>query len=89
MKHLSRNFILFVASLVTAAGPVIAAPVAVARVKAPPLPPGSQKAQLQMGMNPMEVARARHAHKKPKKDKTLDDTRTSLVVPTPAATPAK
>jgi hypothetical protein len=84
VKHLSRNFILLMASLVTAAGPVAAAV-----VKAPPLPPGSQKVKLQIGMDPLETARAKHAHKKPKKDKKLDDTRTSLVVPTPAATPAK
>lgn len=66
-----------------------AALAATSTVQAPPLPPGSQKAKPQLGNNPKEVARDKHAHKKPVKDKTLDDTRTTTTTSTATVTPTK
>lgn len=46
---------------------------AVARVKAPPLPRGSEKVVVYPGQNPTEIARDKNAHQRPKKDKKRDD----------------
>lgn len=47
------------------------------QVKAPPLPPGSEKVRLQAGVTPEEISRQKRAHKHSKlekKDFTRDDT---------------
>lgn len=84
MNQLSRYSIILVTSL--AANAALGA---ASKVKAPPLPPGSQKVNVQLGQSPKEAARDMRAHKRPKKDKTLDDTRTSATTATADATPTK
>lgn len=84
MNQLSRYSIIFVTSL--AANAALGA---ASTVKAPPLPPGSQKVNVQPGQSPKEAARDKRAHQRPKKDKTLDDTRTSATTATADATPTK
>ena len=81
MNQLSRYSIILITSLVASAGLA-----ATSTVQAPPLPPGLQKVKLQPGQDPKEKAREKHAHQRPKKDKTLDDTRAAAT--TTAATAA-
>lgn len=53
-------------------------PLPVNQVKAPPRPPGSANAVLNVGLDPLEVQRQERAHrhsKLEKKDHTRDDTR--------------
>lgn len=63
-------------------------------VQAPPLPPGSDRVYVEVGLSPDEVARHRRAHKHPRlerKDPTRDDSltekagsaSTQAVVPAP------
>ena len=79
MKHLSRYAIGLTALMLANAG------LAAAAVKAPPLPSGSEKAKPQLGQNPLEMKRDKNAHKRPKKDKSLDDTRPAVASPPIAA----
>jgi len=53
-------------------------------VKAPPLPPGSDKVRVEAGVNPDEVTRQQRAHKHSKlekKDPTRDDSLDALPEP--------
>lgn len=84
VNQLSRYSIILAASL--AANAALAA---TSTVKAPPLPPGSQKVKVQLGHNPKEVARDVRAHARVKKDKTLDDARTATTTATATVTPTK
>lgn len=55
-----------------------------AAVKAPPLPPGSEKIRIEAGVSPDEVGRHKRAHKHSKlekKDPTRDDTLDALPDP--------
>lgn len=81
MNQLSRYSIVLMTSLAAHAGFA-----ATSTVKAPPLPPGSEKVKLQPGQNPKEMARDTHAHQRPKKDKSLDDTRATTPTTTGTAT---
>ena len=80
MKHLSRYAIGFAAVMLANVG------LAAAAVTAPPLPRGSEKAKILLGQNPQEMKRDKNAHKRPKKDKSLDDTRPATTMPPAAAT---
>jgi hypothetical protein len=76
VKPLPRYTIGFAALMLASATTGFAAP-----PKAPPLPPGSEKLQMQPGVNPIEIKRDRHAHRRPKKDKSRDDTLPKVVLP--------
>ena len=77
MKHIARYSMAFTALMIANLGLAAAAP-----AKAPPLPRGSEKVKLHPGQNPSEMKRDKHAHKRPKKDKSLDDTRATITTPT-------
>ncbi|MEO6319686.1 MAG: hypothetical protein ABIO73_03585 [Polaromonas sp.] len=60
-------------------------------VKAPPLPPGSDKVRVEAGLSPEEVARQTRAHKHSKlekKDPTRDDSLDALPAPPAPGKPA-
>ena len=77
MKHITRYSMAFATLMLANVGLAAAAP-----VKAPPLPRGSEKVKLNPGQNPSEMKRDKNAHKRPKKDKSLDDTRATVTTPT-------
>lgn len=59
----------------------IATNLAIAQVKAPPLPPGSEKVKWHLGQNPKEIMRDKNAHKRPNKDKKRDDRLPQAITP--------
>jgi hypothetical protein len=79
MEQIMKHLPYYAVSLVTLA--CVATNSALAQVKAPPLPRGSEKVKLHPGQNPKEMRRDKNAHQRPIRDKKLDDRLTPAVLP--------